>query len=144
MDAELQYVSRLLYSLTRYRSILVGMKNHAYFVVFITTFTACVMTFDYLVWICEYRRLRTISQVILQAVDLLSLNGAPSPRRSCVLPHEVCRLVSGDMFLSSVAAWSSLQLMWSGMVAVNYGGVAWRACRRRVKGFSETVVAFST
>ena len=80
----------------------------------------------------------------LTIVDLVALNGAPPPRRSCVLPHEVCRAVSGDMFLSSVAAWSSSQLMWSGMVAVNYGDVAWRACRRRVKGISETVVAFHT
>ncbi|KAH9175790.1 ankyrin repeat-containing domain protein, partial [Lactarius sanguifluus] len=37
-------------------STLVGTKNHAYFIVFITTFTACVLTFDYLVWICEYHR----------------------------------------------------------------------------------------
>ncbi|KAI9435754.1 ankyrin repeat-containing domain protein [Lactarius indigo] len=34
----------------------IGTKNHAYFIVFITTFTACVLTFDHLVWICEYRR----------------------------------------------------------------------------------------
>ncbi|KAI9448985.1 ankyrin repeat-containing domain protein [Lactarius psammicola] len=107
-------------------TLLVGTKNHAYFIIFITTFTACVLTFDYLVWIY-----------------LVALRG-PLPRRTCVLSHEVCRLVSGDMFLSSIAAWSSLQLMWSGMVAVNYGDVAWRACRRRVKSFSETVVAFST
>ncbi len=32
-------------------TILVGTKNHAYFIVFITTSTACVLTFDYLVWI---------------------------------------------------------------------------------------------
>ncbi|KAH9034541.1 ankyrin repeat-containing domain protein [Lactarius hengduanensis] len=105
----------------------IGTKNHAYFIVFITTFTACVLTFDYLVWIY-----------------LVALDEVPPPRSSCVLPHEVCRSVSGDMFLSSVAAWSSLQLMWSGMVAVNYGDATWRAWRRRVKSFSETAVAFST
>ncbi|KAF8266030.1 hypothetical protein EI94DRAFT_1734101 [Lactarius quietus] len=95
--------------------------NHAYFIIFMATFTACVLTFDYLVWIY-----------------LATLKETPPPRRFCVLPHEVCRLVSGDMFLSSVAAWSSFQLMWSGMVAVNYGDVAWRICRRRVKGFFES------
>ena len=42
-------------------TILVGTKNPAYFIVFITTSTACVLTFDYLGWIkvwicdCEYR-----------------------------------------------------------------------------------------
>lgn len=100
----------------------IGTRNHTYFIVFIATFTACVLTFDYLVWIY-----------------LVALNSVPPPRSSCILPHEVCRRVSGDMFLSSVAAWSSLQLMWSGMIAVNYGDVAWRACRRRVKG--ETVAS---
>ena len=102
-----------------------------------TTFTACVLTFDYLVWIREYRRPWIFS--LLQIVDLVALNGAAQPRSSCVLPHELCRLVSRDKFLTSVAAWSSLQLMWSGMVAVNYGDVAWSACRRRVKGISESV-----
>ena len=121
---------------------LVGTRNHAYFIIFITTFTACVLAFDYLVWSCEYRRPRFSS--LLQFVDLVALHGGPPPRNSCVMPQEVCRLVSGDMFLSSVAAWSSLQLMWSGMVAVNYGDVAWRAFKRRVKSLSETVVAFST
>ncbi|KAH8988351.1 ankyrin repeat-containing domain protein [Lactarius akahatsu] len=105
----------------------IGTKTHAYFIVFITTFTACVLIFDYLVWIY-----------------LVASDEVPPPRSSCVLPHKVCRFVSGDMFLSSVAAWSSLQMIWSGVVAVNYGDAAWRAWRRRVKSFSETAVVFST
>ena len=126
--------------LLTYRSTLVGTENHIYFVIFITTFTACVLTFDYLAWICEYHR--AFDFLSLTITDLVTLNGAP-PRSSCVLPHEVCRLVSGDMFLSSVAAWSSLQLMWSGIVAVNYGDEVWRVCRRSVKGLFETI-AFNT
>ena len=126
--------------LLTYRSTLVGTENHIYFVIFITTFTACVLTFDYLAWICGYYRPSDF--LSLTITDLVTLNGAPL-RSSCVLPHEVCRLVSGDMFLSSVAAWSSLQLMWNGIVAVNYGDVVWIVCRRKVKGLFETI-AFNT
>ena len=75
---------------------------------------------------------------LLRITDLVTLNGAP-PRSSCVLPHEVCRFVSGDMFLSSVAAWSSLQLMWSVIVVVNYGDIVWMVCRRKVMGLFETI-----
>ncbi|KAH9001840.1 ankyrin repeat-containing domain protein [Lactarius hatsudake] len=85
-----------------------------------------------------------ISSLTIVDLQVVALDEVPPPRSSCVLPHEVCRPMSGDMFLSSVVAWSSLQLMWSGMVAIDYGDAAWRARRRRVKSFSETVVAFST
>ena len=97
--------------LLTYRSTLVGTENHIYFVIFIATLTACILTFDYLTWIYEYHR--PFDFLSLTIADLVTLNATP-PRSSCVLPHEVCRL-------RSVAAWSSLQLMWSGIIAVNYG-----------------------
>ncbi|KAH8977934.1 ankyrin repeat-containing domain protein [Lactarius hatsudake] len=65
-----------------------------------------------------------ISSLTIVDLQVVALDEVPPPRSSCVLPHEVCRPMSGDMFLSSVVAWSSLQLMWSGMVAIDYGDAA--------------------
>jgi palmitoyltransferase len=42
-----------------------------------------------------------------------SLESSLTPSSACLLPSSVCDLTSTDMFLFSVAAWSTLQLIWT-------------------------------
>jgi hypothetical protein len=70
----------------------VGVKNYIYSVVYGLSNLAVVPIFLYLVW-----------------THLLGLKDTPTPSRSCVLPHAVCKLISADIFLVSVAVWSVLQ-----------------------------------
>ncbi|KAH9996401.1 DHHC palmitoyltransferase-domain-containing protein [Russula compacta] len=74
----------------------VGLNNHRQFIIFVTALVIGIFLFDYLTW---------------AYFSTLEDSSAPSP--ACFLPESVCRLTAIDMFLFSVAAWSTLQLIWT-------------------------------
>ena len=111
--------------------------------------TAGVLMFDYIVWTRKYhRRPITLSYLILRilCVDLLTLDDTPLSARSChgVLRHEACRLTPADLFLVSISIWSTLQLVWSAMIVVNYAGALWNTWRRGFRNLLHDVAAVAT
>jgi hypothetical protein len=80
-------------------------KNHLYFMIF-----TCVLVFDYLVWTRKYDR-HTINPFAFNCAyaDLLALMDTALSSPSCVLPDAVCKVMSADMSLISVALRSTLQ-----------------------------------
>ena len=75
---------------------------------FILNLVAGILVFDFLVWT---RKPRGQSVNFIQtkeiSADLLGLKDTPVPSPSCVLPYAACKLMSADMFLISVAVWST-------------------------------------
>ncbi|KAF8460709.1 hypothetical protein DFH94DRAFT_790394 [Russula ochroleuca] len=123
--------------MTRLFSVLivlpVGVKNHMSFMAFILSVVIGVLVFDYLVWTRRHRQhLVTSFHVEKTCADLLALKDIPLPSRSCVLPYAVCELMSADMFLISVAVWSTLQHAWSAMTLMDVVGKAGRVLMRRL------------
>ncbi|KAI0283152.1 hypothetical protein BC826DRAFT_1061541 [Russula brevipes] len=88
----------------------IGAKNHIYFLAFMVSLIAGIVIFDYLVW--TYSTVR--------------MNG-PLPAPSCVPDYAVCELMSADMFLISIAIWSSLGLLWGMWIMIRYVGAVWKA-----------------
>jgi len=93
----------------------IGKKNHFYFIVFVASMTACILIFDYFVWI-----------------HFLNLKYFPVPARFCWLPHSVCGVASADTFLASIAVWSTLHLWWSVMLTIFYAFGTWNVLRRKM------------
>ena len=50
-----------------------------------------------------------------------------------MLPYTACKLMSADMFLISVAIWSTLQLFWGMVTIINIAEIAGKALMRRIK-----------
>jgi len=101
----------------------IGKKNHFYFVVFVASMTACILIFDYLVWI-----------------HFLNLKYSPVPARFCWLPHSVCGVASADTFLVSIAVWSTLHLWWLVMLIILYAIGTWKVVRRKMIDTFQSVV----
>ncbi|KAI9507933.1 palmitoyltransferase AKR1 [Russula earlei] len=80
----------------------VGLNNHRQFIIFVTALVIGIVLFDYLSW-----------------AYFSSLGDTPTPSLACFLPDSVCRLTATDMFLFSVAAWSSLQLVWTVVLLIS-------------------------
>jgi hypothetical protein len=73
-----------------------------------------ICLFDYLTWACEC--LFSIFPRLFTNIFLLvfsSLEDSPETSPTCFLTTSVCRLTAIDMFLFSVAAWATLQLVWT-------------------------------
>ncbi|EKM76159.1 hypothetical protein AGABI1DRAFT_108919 [Agaricus bisporus var. burnettii JB137-S8] len=77
----------------------VGANNHRQFVLFVLSLVCGIILFDYLTfgYFSSIQTSQDPSQI--------------SP--SCILPSDLCYLVSQDSFLVSVALWSTLQLTWT-------------------------------
>ncbi|KAH9961433.1 hypothetical protein BGW80DRAFT_1564040 [Lactifluus volemus] len=80
----------------------VGVNNHRQFIIFVTALVFGVLLFDSLTW-----------------AYFSSLTDTPSPSPACLLPAFVCSLAATDMFLFSVAVWSTLQLIWTIVLLVS-------------------------
>jgi palmitoyltransferase len=74
----------------------VGLNNHRQFIVFVIALVIGICLFDYLTW-----------------AFFSSLEDSPETSPTCFLTTSVCRLTAIDMFLFSVAAWATLQLVWT-------------------------------
>jgi palmitoyltransferase len=74
----------------------VGVNNHRQFIIFVTTLVIGIILFDYLTW-----------------AYFSSIESPLAPAPACFLPASVCKLTAADMFLFSVAAWTTLQLIWT-------------------------------
>jgi hypothetical protein len=95
------------------------MKNHTYFVVFIFSYFAGILMFDYLAW----KRKNLQQFVDLYSFDIsnldLALKDTPLPSRSCVLPDTICKRVSTDMFLVSITVWSPVEVIFCGQLIID-------------------------
>ncbi|KAH9052196.1 DHHC palmitoyltransferase-domain-containing protein [Lactarius vividus] len=80
----------------------VGVNNHRQFILFVTTLVIGIILFDYLTW-----------------AYFSSIESSLAPASSCLLPASVCNLTTTDMFLFSVATWSTLQLVWTIVLLVS-------------------------
>jgi len=74
----------------------VGLNNHRQFIIFVSSLVVGILLFDYLTW-----------------AYFSSLEDNLTASTACFLPASVCRLTATDMFLFSVAAWATLQLIWT-------------------------------
>ncbi|KAI9430729.1 hypothetical protein F5148DRAFT_1271939 [Russula earlei] len=101
----------------------IGVKNHTIFILFMVSIAAGVLIFDYLVWI-----------------HLHSLKHVPLPTPACVLPYAICRLTSADMFLFSIAAWSTLIHMVVVVVLILYAVDTCKTLMRRLWNVVDSVV----
>jgi len=77
----------------------IGVKNYKYFILSMVSIIARVSLFDYLVW-----------------THLLSSKDASSPVSRCLLSHVLCGLTPAEVFLISIAVWSTLQVL--GMIVL--------------------------
>ena len=149
MDADLQCVKVSPFStmVPTHRMVIVGTKNHIYFIIFMMSLTAGVLMFDYLVWIRKHCQRRFIALIHLISwilcLDVLALKDAPFPARSCVLPFATCRRMSADAFLCSIAIWSTLQLLWSAIIVVHYVSAAWNVWRHKFRDLFITGAALA-
>ncbi len=92
----------------------VGLNNHRQFIIFVTALVIGIILFDYLTWACECMLSifpGPFTNILLP--DFSSLEDSPTASPACFLPASVCRLTAIDMFLFSVAVWSTLQLVWT-------------------------------
>ncbi|KAF8272664.1 hypothetical protein EI94DRAFT_1795860 [Lactarius quietus] len=80
----------------------VGVNNHRQFIIFVTTLVIGIILFDSLAW----------------AFELLLDRKSPKPS-ACLPPACLRNLTATDMFLFSVAAWSTLQLIWTVVLLVS-------------------------
>ena len=96
----------------------VGVNNHRQFIIFITTLVIGITLFDYLTWACKYLFDYLQPVFITLLVDFSSIKIAQDPAPACLLPASVCNLAATDMFLFSVAAWATLQLVWTVVLVV--------------------------
>ncbi|KAF8256806.1 hypothetical protein EI94DRAFT_1693750 [Lactarius quietus] len=80
----------------------VGVNNHRQFIIFVTTLVIGIILFDSLTW-----------------AYFSSIESPLTPAPACLLPASVCNLTATDMFLFSVAAWSTLQLIWTIVLLVS-------------------------
>lgn len=88
----------------------VGLNNHRQFIIFVSTLVLGIVLFDYLTW-----------------AYFASLASYSSPSPICFLPSSLCSVIASDTFLFSVAAWSTLQLLWT---VVLLGSQLWQiACQ---------------
>jgi hypothetical protein len=108
--------------------------------IFILSLVVGVLVFDYLVWTRKHHR-RSINHFAFNCAcaDLLALMDTALSSPSCVLPDAVCKLMSADMFLFSVALWSTLQLLWGAMTIISVVVIAWKALTRGLKKLIDTV-----
>ncbi|KAI0297046.1 DHHC palmitoyltransferase-domain-containing protein [Multifurca ochricompacta] len=74
----------------------IGVNNHRQFIIFVTTLVIGIILFDYLTW-----------------AYFFSIEGTPALSPTCFLPASICNLSATDMFLFAVAAWATLQLIWT-------------------------------
>ncbi|KAH9969403.1 hypothetical protein BGW80DRAFT_1461693 [Lactifluus volemus] len=72
------------------------------FIIFVTALVFGVLLFDSLTW-----------------AYFTSLTDTPSSSPACLHPASVCSLAATDMFLFSVAVWSTLQLIWTIVLLVS-------------------------
>jgi len=102
---------------------------------------AAVLIFDYLVWIRKHRRHFPILFTLINPdVDLRNLKHSPFSVRSCLLPHTVCKAMSADMFLISIAVWSTLNLGWMVVAMIYYVVETWKFLRRKFINFADAIV----
>ena len=90
----------------------VGVNNHRQFVIFVTTLVLGIVLFDYLVFAYFTEQLPT------------SVVDQPIP---CLFPEAICVATQFDAFLFTVAAWVSLQLVWT---VVLLAGQIWQIARQ--------------
>ena len=55
-----------------------------------------------------------------------------------MLPDAVCKFMSADMFLFSIALWSTLQLLWGAVIIINVVVIAWKTLMRSLKNLIDT------
>lgn len=98
---------------------LVGLNNHRQFIIFVTALVIGICLFDYLTWACKYHPSIPLRLFIDIPLDFSSLEDTPALSPTCFLPASVCNLTTVDMFLFSVAIWSTLQLVWTVVLLVS-------------------------
>ncbi|KAI0042759.1 zf-DHHC-domain-containing protein [Auriscalpium vulgare] len=74
----------------------VGLNNHRQFISFVGSLVLGIALFDYLTW---------------AYFSTLTEFAPPSP--ACFLPASLCGVTATDTFLFAVAAWATLQLVWT-------------------------------
>ena len=106
---------------------------------FILSVVVGVLIFDYLVWTRKHHR-HSVNPFVFNGAcaDLLALMDTALSSPSCVLPDAVCKVMSADMFIVSIALWSTVQLLWGAMTIINVVVIAWKALMRSLKKLINT------
>lgn len=99
----------------------VGVKNHRQFLSFVITLVIGVGLFDYLTYAYFSNALQSWPSDhpagVIIAKSFIALPGdsedIPTISSSCILPNAVCKATATDPFLFVVAAWATLQLLWT-------------------------------
>ena len=123
------------------------MNNYKYYMVFLFSYIASILMFDYLAWKRKHLQpFVDVSGFEISNLDLLALKDTPLPSDLCVLPDTVCKRVSADMFLVSITVWSPVEVIACGWDTINevWSMLRGTTSRKVLPPFSPTVTYSST
>lgn len=124
----------------------VGVKNHAYYVMFLLSSFIGNLVFSYFVWTRKsLRQFINLFCLWKKTLDIV-WKDIPLPSSSCLQPHIFCKLLSTDSLLYWLTHWTMLELVFVGEAMIK---LAW-TCRDNAlplhisslwKGFIKTIIA---